>query len=96
MIVLVEVEEYNQCFPAQRKSHVVIELADGRVLESGTMEAAGDPEMPFSDDEIIKKFMRFATGPLSESHAAALRDIVLNAGDEQTLEQINKLIYRPV
>ncbi len=98
MIRMVEVEEYNQCFPGLRKSHVVIELQDGRILESGTVEAAGDPEIPFSTDMLEQKFMRFASRPLGEARAVALKDCVLNLGtdDNNNLQNLNALIYQSV
>lgn len=93
MMELVEVEQYNQCFPQRRKSHVVIELNDGSQLESGTIEAAGDPEMPFSAEVLENKFMRFATKPLGEIKAEKLKQTVLGLGEGATLESINTLIY---
>ena len=101
MIEMVEVDEYNQCFPALRKSHVVIEFNDGQVLNSGTVQAAGDPEIPFSTDILQQKFMRFAGKPLGESRALALKDCVLNLGASETDESKNlrilkDLIYRSV
>ena len=90
---LTEVEEYNECFPALRKSHVVIELNDGSVLESGTIQAAGDPEMPFTAEILEQKFMRFATKPLTEERAALLKAQVLSIGDRDNLSEISELIY---
>ena len=90
---LTEVEEYNECFPALRKSHVVIELNDGSVLESGTIQAAGDPEMPFTVDILEQKFMRFATKPLTEERATLLKAQVLSIGDRDNLSEISELIY---
>ncbi len=93
MIELVEVEEYNQCFPQRRKSNVVIELHGGSRLESGTIEAAGDPEMPFSAEVLEQKFMRFAGKPLGEVKAEKLKQTVLQLGEGSTLGAINTLIY---
>lgn len=94
LIELEEIEEYNHCFPELRKSHVVIELDDGRSLESGTIEAAGDPENPFSVDEIKDKFMRLASPALTEFGAQALVDAVMACGDGITLRSLNSLIYK--
>jgi len=91
---LVEVEAYNERFPANRISHVVLEMNDGRVLESGPIEAAGDPESPFTADEIESKFMRFATPVLSEFGAIALADEVRSIGSKPSLSTLNALIYK--
>ena len=95
LIELTEVDEYNECFPQLRKSHVVIELHDGSVLESGTVEAAGDPEMPFTTELIEQKFMRFASKPLGEEAAAALKARVLSLGVDNSLNTFSELVYRP-
>lgn len=94
LIDMVEVDAYNDKFPANRISHIVIELDDGRVLESGPIEAAGDPEQPFNAKEIEAKFMRFASPVLSEFGAIALSDAVRDIGAKPSLSALNALIYR--
>jgi len=94
LIQIVEVDAYNDRFPANRVSHVVIELDDGRVLESGPVEAAGDPEVPFTSKEVEAKFMRFASPVLSEFGAIALSDAVRDIGTRPSLSTLNALIYR--
>ena len=91
---MTEVDEYNECFPGYRKSNVIIELTDGSVLESGTTEAAGDPEMPFSTSEIEDKFVRFASKPLGEEHALQLKAAVLSLGSSANLDKLNSMIYQ--
>ena len=97
LMEMTEVDEYNECSPQLRKSHVVIELHDGSVLESGTMQAAGDPEMPFTPDVLEEKFMRFAGKPLGVDAASVLKAKVLSfgEGDNDNLNVFNELIYRP-
>ena len=94
LIELVEVDAYNARFPANRISHVVIELNDGRILESGPTEAAGDPEQPFSASDVEAKFMRFAAPSLTEFGAIALADEVRDIGSKPTLATLNALIYK--
>jgi len=94
LIQLVEVDAYNERFPANRISHVIIELNDGQRLDSGPTEAAGDPEMPFSAKQIEAKFVRFAAPVLSEFGAIALADAVRDIGAKPTLSSLNALIYR--
>ena len=92
---LIEVDAYSECFPELRKSHVLIELNNGSVLESGTMQAAGDPEMPFTADELEQKFMRFASKPLGQKAAAGLKAQVLSLGESNSLTTLGELIYQP-
>ena len=94
LIEIVEVDAYNDRFPANRISHVNIELADGRLLESGPTEAAGDPELPFSAEQVESKFMRFAAPVISEFGAIALADEVRKIGDKASLSTLNALIYK--
>ncbi len=94
MVELVEVDAYNDAFPAKRYSHITLELSDGRKLESGTVEAPGDPEMPFEHSEVEDKFMRFATPALSEFGAIALADEVRSIGAKPSLSTLNALIYK--
>ncbi len=94
LIELVEVDAYNDKFPANRISHVTIELKDGRVLESGPTEAAGDPEIPFDNEAIEAKFMRFATPALTEFGAIVLADEVRRIGDKPSLSTLNAQIYK--
>lgn len=94
LVQIVEVDAYNDRFPANRMSHVSIELNDGRVLESGPTEAAGDPEQPFTAEQIEAKFIRFASPALSEFGAIALSDAVRDIGSKPSLSTLNALIYR--
>ncbi len=94
LITIEEVEDYNARFPANRISHVNIELKDGRSLQSGPVEAPGDPEMPFSAEDIEAKFMCFAAPVLSEFGAIALADEVRQIGSKPALGTLNALIYK--
>ena len=94
LVQITEVDAYNDKFPASRISHVIIELEDGRVLESGPTEAVGDPEQPLTAEQIEAKFMRFASPALSEFGAIALSDAVREIGSKPSLSTLNALIYR--
>lgn len=94
LINIVEVDEYNKYFPQRRVSRVQIDLHDGRTINSGPMEAAGDPENPLAEQEIIEKFLRYSSPVLSEFGAIALRDTVLDLGNKDNLNSLSGLIYR--
>jgi len=93
-ITMTEVPAYNDAFPARRISHAVIELNDGARFESEATEAAGDPEAPFSNDDIEAKFIKFASPALTEFGAIALADEVRSIGEKPALGTLNALIYK--
>ncbi len=64
-------------YPAGRWADVTLVLTDGRTLSSGDVHARGGPERPFSPDEIVGKFMEFATPVLGATRAGAIRDAAL-------------------
>jgi 2-methylcitrate dehydratase PrpD len=75
-IRLVEAEDLNARFPAERYARARFRLANGRVLESDTMPARGDAERPLSDDEILAKFHELADEPLGPGDATALLEAI--------------------
>ncbi len=100
-IKLKEVEAYNEPFPQRRISSVVIHLKDGRVLDSGPAEAAGDPENPFDDQVLSEKFHTFAGPTLGDQRTQELHDLVWSLGVSGGAEgsagmaQLQNLIYAP-
>ena len=76
-ITVTETEGHSSRFPLGRWADVQITLNDGAVLDSGDTHARGGPEAPLTDEEVIAKFMEFATPSLGETRAAAIRDAVL-------------------
>ena len=80
MIGRISVEEsdiHNATFPQGRDADVQMALADGRVLETGTVHARGGPERPMPQADVIAKYHEFADGCLGAERAAAIRDAVL-------------------
>jgi len=64
--------ELSKAFPGQRAARVEIELADGRKVMHFQPNRKGDPEIPFSDEELNDKFMELAVPVLGEPAARAL------------------------
>ncbi len=91
---LYEVDAYNAVFPQRRISEVVIELHDGRTLESGPVEANGDPEIPLTESDIDNKFILFAEPVLGQSHTAQLHSHIKNMGNAPDISVFNSLIYQ--
>jgi 2-methylcitrate dehydratase PrpD len=64
-------------FPAGRWADVDLVLNDGRVLSSGDVHARGGPERPFTSDDIVAKFMQFASPVVGTARAEAIRTTCL-------------------
>jgi 2-methylcitrate dehydratase PrpD len=74
-LVTREHAEFNAAFPAERWARVRIELRDGRRLDSGAMQASGDPARPMTPGAEREKFRtltgaRFGARFASELEAA--------------------------
>ena len=80
-ITVREDPRHESRFPAGRWADVEITLTDGRVLASGDTHARGGPEAPFSQAEVIAKYMEFAAPVVGQARAAAIRDHVLGLTD---------------
>lgn len=61
--------EIDRDFPHRRAARIRVETTDGRVLEHFQPTRKGDPELPFSDDDISAKFRELA-GPVMGAGAA--------------------------
>ncbi len=95
-IELEEIPAYNDVFPEQRFSHVNIELNDGRLLESGPVEAIGDPDKPLPDGVLEQKFLDFASPVIGNDRAVRIRQLLLdNDPQAYMLQDLAELIYSP-
>jgi 2-methylcitrate dehydratase PrpD len=73
---LIENAECNAAFPARRFARVTLKLKDGRRLNSGMTEARGDPEAPFDDDFMRRKYHDYAEPVLGSQRAGAIEEAV--------------------
>ncbi|MBO9450397.1 MmgE/PrpD family protein [Tropicibacter sp. R16_0] len=93
-ISVAETDEHSSRFPVGRWADVQITTTDGRTLDSGDIHARGGPEAPMSRDEVIAKFMEFATPSLGEARAAAIRDAALGlTNPESKLSDLTRHLY---
>lgn len=83
-------------YPAGRWADVEIQLRNGKVAASGDVHARGGPERPFSENDIVDKFMEFAVPPLGLNRAAALRDAVLSLSSDGPFSDVARHLYDPV
>jgi 2-methylcitrate dehydratase PrpD len=74
---MIEDKKHEDRFPLGRWADVSLHLLDGRVLHSGDTHARGGPERPFSEADIIAKYMEFAVPVVGNERAVLIRDAVL-------------------
>lgn len=93
-ISVAETEQHSSRFPIGRWADVQITTTDGRTLDSGDTHARGGPEAPMTRDEVIAKFMEFATPSLGGGRAAAIRDAALGlTNPESKLSDLTQHLY---
>ena len=77
-----------------RVADVVITLTNGQVIESGDVHARGGPESPLTREQVIQKFMEFASPSLGEARTSEIRDAVLGFTSEGSkFSDLGRLIY---
>jgi 2-methylcitrate dehydratase PrpD len=95
-IEVMESARHSARFPQGRWADVQIETVDGRILDSGDVQARGGPEAPFTTDDIIAKYMEFAGPVVGEVRAAAIRDRILGLiAPESRFADLSDLLYAP-
>jgi 2-methylcitrate dehydratase PrpD len=79
---------HDAAFPKRRAARVEIETADGRVLAHDQPTRKGDPDAPFTDDELTDKFFELATPVIGRARAGALLDCVWSIETLGNLEEL--------
>lgn len=95
-IEMEESAEFNAAFPARRIARVTLFMRDGRVLESGPVEARGDPETPVGHAEVAQKYWSYATPVLGEGRASAIAAQVVDLGEGGDATRLLDLVTAPV
>lgn len=75
-VLLVEDEGFNEVFPGQRFARVVVQLKDGRRLDSGVVRPRWDGTDPPGDEDLLEKFRWLAGTRLDEERVEALLELV--------------------
>jgi 2-methylcitrate dehydratase PrpD len=95
-ITVSESERHSARFPAGRWADVRILTVDGRVLLSGDVHARGGPEAPFSEADIVAKYLEMAVPVLGQARATAIRDRIMDlAAPESRFADLAALLYDP-
>ena len=61
LIHITEGEQFSNAYPAHFGAEIVIELAEGEMIEADVLDAWGDSENPMSEDASIAKFRNMST-----------------------------------
>ena len=93
---LIREPRHEARYPEGRWADVDLVLTDGRVLASGDVHARGGPERPFSEADIVAKYMEFAEPALGTTRAAGLRDAVLGLAEGAPFSEVARLLYDPL
>ena len=92
--VLIEEPRHQARYPEGRWSDVDIILTDGRMLSSGDVHARGGPERPFTQGDIVAKFMEFTPPVIGRSRADEIRDAALGlTGAGSRFSDLAALLY---
>ena len=90
-VELIDDNYFNDRFPAERLSRVIIEMKDGATYDSGVVQPLWDLSAPPSDDELRGKFRHLAHAYLAPSVADELEAMlweIETLPDVQTLNDV--------
>jgi len=88
-VELIEKQIYSERFPARRFARVEIVTQDGKLFDSGEVEA------DWTDQALREKFRWLAAGQLPERRAAELEQMIWHCEDLPDVERLLALIARP-
>jgi 2-methylcitrate dehydratase PrpD len=95
-VKLIEFENYNARFPAQRYARVEIETRDGEIFDSGEVQANWEATSPPTDRALLEKFRWLAGEQLPEERAADLEQMVWHCEELSDVDQLLPLIAMPL
>jgi 2-methylcitrate dehydratase PrpD len=81
-------------YPAAWPARVEVTLADGRVIETATQYAKGDPRNPLSLDEVIAKHRSIVAGIVDDSVDEALLDFILQVETKPGFCELTGILKR--
>ena len=80
-VTIEEDPELTALFPEKCLARIVLDLNDGRHIQSETLSARGDPDNPYPQEELRLKFLRL-TESLPDKRNAEIFDLVMNIEHE--------------
>ena len=94
-MVLAEHEPYNEAFPAHRYAHVEIKLKNGDKHISERFPARGDPEDPFSLDELNEKYLWLASPVVGDKRAGDISTCIGELGEGSDVDDLLAILRPP-
>jgi 2-methylcitrate dehydratase PrpD len=95
-VELIEDDECNARFPAERLARATLFLHDGRVLRSALTMARGDPATALSEAELAAKYQELVTPLVGPQRSATMeRDIASLDRDPDSLARLLELLLAP-
>ncbi len=80
-VTIEEEPDITRLFPEKCLARIVIYLDDGSIIKSGTLSAKGDPDNPYSQDEMRSKFLHL-TRSLPGNTNQKIYDFIMNIEHE--------------
>jgi 2-methylcitrate dehydratase PrpD len=84
--------EIQATYPASNGCRVRVELKDGSLYEGYTPYAKGEPELPMTIDEIMRKFEVLTRGVLPDGRSDLIFRRCMNLEEEQDLNSLMALL----
>jgi 2-methylcitrate dehydratase PrpD len=95
-VELIEDDECNARFPAERLARATLYLRDGRVLRSALTMARGDPATALTEAELAAKYHELVTPLVGPQRSATMaRDIASLDRDPDSLARLLELLLAP-
>jgi 2-methylcitrate dehydratase PrpD len=80
-VIIEEDPELTALFPEKCLARIVLNLKDGTLIKSETLSARGDPDNPYSREELGAKFLHL-TQSLPDRRNAEMFDLIMNIEHE--------------
>ncbi len=92
LVELIDDDYFNDRFPAERLSRVIIETNDGMRYDSDVVQPLWDLSAPPTDQELIDKFRSLSHQYLSAKNAEALENMIWNIESLDDVTELNTLL----
>jgi len=91
-VAVEEDSELSACFPEQRWARVRVTMQDGRVLDSGSVQARWDADEPPSDEDLLQKFRNLVREMIESQQAEELEKAVWQCAESEDVQTLRDMI----
>jgi 2-methylcitrate dehydratase PrpD len=92
-VTIEEDPELTALFPEKCLARVVLYLKDGTLIKSDTLSARGDPDNPYSEEELGQKFLRL-TQSLPNGRGEEMYDLIMNI-ERENPRHLWRMLQKP-